>query len=200
MKKIACLCFLCLLLAGCATQKLPPVTEYALAPKMMSPQQPEQRVALTIKLSPIVASQTYMTPEFYYVDDSYQRNPYAYSRWVDASVRMLHLVLQDGLEQSGLFEAVLPPSSILSADLQLETTLYDFSHHVGTGSSSEAVVRMRFNLVDIRKGKILGSRQFVSHTPSAGRDAKSGVAAINTSVSEILEKLISWLAEAASGQ
>ncbi len=198
MNQIARLCFLCLLLTGCATQKLPPVTEYALAPKMMSSHQPEQTVPLTIKLSPIVASQVYMTPDFYYVDDSYQRNPYAYSRWIDAPVRMLRLVLQDGLEQSGLFEAVLPPSSILPADLQLETTLYDFSHHVGTGSSSEAVVRIRFYLVDVRKGKILGSRQFVSHTPSASKDAKSGVAAINISVSDILEELISWLAATVS--
>lgn len=198
MNQIARLCFLCLLLSGCATQKLPPVTAYTLAPKMLFSHQPEQRVALTIKLSPIVASQIYMASDFYYVDDSYQRNPYAYSRWTDAPVRMLRLVLQDGLEQSGLFRAVLPPSSILPADLQLETTLYDFSHHVGTGSASEAVVRMRFNLVDVRKGKILGSRQFVSHTPSAGKDAKSGVAAINTSVSVLLGELIVWLAETVS--
>lgn len=202
MKRFGHLCYLCLLLwlSGCATQALPPVTEYALSPTGMAPPQSQKSLPVTIKLSPIVASQIYLLPDIYYVSDSYQHNPYAYSRWIDAPVRMLRLVLQDGLEQSGLFEAVLPSSSMLSADLHLETTLYDFSHHVGVGDSSEAVVRMHFFLVDARKGKLLGSRQFVSRIVADSKDAKGGVAAINAAVAAVLEQLVSWLSETASGR
>ncbi|HDY82858.1 MAG TPA: hypothetical protein ENH48_07875 [Halieaceae bacterium] len=193
---------LCLLpgLSGCAFQELPPVTEYSLEPSLESVRQDRNPLPLTIRLAPISASQMYLTPDLYYVDaSSYQHNPYAYSRWVDAPVRMLQLVLQDGLEQSGLFKAVLPSSSMLRPDLRLETTLYDFSQQLGADDSSAAVVRLRFYLIDARKGKILGSKQFISRVPAPSRDARGGVAAINEAVALILPRLVSWLADAAQG-
>ncbi|WP_456403831.1 ABC-type transport auxiliary lipoprotein family protein [Thiolapillus sp.] len=180
-------------LAGCATQTLPPVTEYTLSPELKPDSVSAQHLPLTIKLAPVAGSQIYATPDIYYVDDGYQRNPYAYSRWVDAPVRMLELVLQDGLVQSRLFKAVLPSSSALQTDLRLETTLYDFYHHVGEGGESEAVVRLGFYLIDAKKGKLLGSRRFSSRVPAASTNAQGGVAAINAAVAQMLPRLVSWL-------
>ena len=171
------------------------MSEYNLAPEQQNPVQETERKPVSIKLSPIVASQAFSSTDLYYVDGRFGQNRYAYSRWGDAPVRMLQIVLQDGLEQSGLFRAILPSSSMVRADFRLEATLFDFTHHIRADGSSEGVVRMRFYLLDNRYGKLLGSQQFVSRIPADSNDARGGVIAINTAVAEILQGLIFWLAQ-----
>lgn len=189
-----------LFVAGCATQPAPPVTEYALAPALDTARPAKVNRPFAIKVAPIEASRIYQTSDFYYVDAGYQHNPYAYSRWVDAPVRMLQLVLQDRLEQSGLFKAVLPSSSMLPAELRLEITLYDFSHHLGEAGASEGVVRLQVYLVDIKKGRLLASQQFAARVPATGKSAAGGVSAINAAVSDILSRLIDWLDSTAAAR
>jgi len=188
---------LLLAVSGCAMGPSAPVTEYTLSPAALPAKAVHAKLPLTIRVSPIEASRIYQVPDIYYVEAGYQRNPYAYNRWVDAPVRMLQLVLQDRLEQSGLFKAVLPSSSSLVADLRLEITLYDFFQQLGKDDSSEGVVRLQAYLVDAGKGKLLGERQFLSRVPAASRTAAGGVAAINAAVADILPQLIDWLAEVA---
>lgn len=187
-----------LVLSACAGTPQPPVTEYALSPgiRLIKPSEPP--LPLTLRLAPLSASQMYMSTNIYYVDDAYRRNPYAWSRWVDTPVRMLQLVLQEGLEQSGLFQAVLPPTSMLVADLRLETTVYDFSHHLEAGGKSEAVVRLGFHLLDARKAKLLASRQFEVRMPTASRNAEGAVTALNRAVAALLPQLADWLKDVLS--
>ncbi|WP_457673391.1 ABC-type transport auxiliary lipoprotein family protein [Thiolapillus sp.] len=182
-----------MLLAACVGQPLPPVTEYSLSPSMPAGRMMETSLPLTLRLGPVVASRIYQGSELYYLDGAYRLNPYAYSRWVDAPVRMLQLVLQDGLERSGLFQAVLPSSSRLQADLRLEVTLYDFSHHLQGKQGSEAVVRMGVHLLDARQGRLLASRRFEARMPAPGGNASAAVAAINGAVADILPRLLDWL-------
>jgi cholesterol transport system auxiliary component len=185
--------FAVLLQTACVSGSRPPVTEYALSPRIQLEGTADGKLPHVLKLAPISASQVYMSTDILYVDADYRRNPYAYSRWVDTPVHMLQLVLQDGLERSGLFEAVLPSASLLGADLRLETTLYDFSHQVLTDKKSEAVIRLGFHLLDIRKSRLLASRQFEVRMPAPSLDAEGGVAAINAAVASLLPRLIDWL-------
>ncbi|BAO43818.1 ABC-type transport auxiliary lipoprotein family protein [Thiolapillus brandeum] len=182
-----------LVLSACAGTPQPPVTEYALSPGITLTKPPQPLLPLTLRLAPLSASQMYLSTNIYYVDDAYRRNPYAYSRWVDAPVRMLQLVLQDGLEQSGLFKAVLPSTSMLVADLRLETTIYDFSHHLEPDGKSEAVVRLGFHLLDAHKAQLLASRQFEVRIPAVSRNAEGAVMAMNQAVAALLPQLADWL-------
>ena len=162
----------------------------------MAPHGPKEPVfPLTLRLAPLSASQMYMSTGIFYVDGHYRRNPYAYSRWVDTPVHMLQLVLQEGLERSGLFKAVLPSTSLLTADLRLETTLYDFSQHLQPGGDSQAVVRLDCHLLDARKASLLASRQFEIRVPAASRNAEGGVAALNAAVGDLLPRIVAWLKE-----
>ena len=190
------LLILALVQVACVTEPQPPVTEYALSPRIQAQGANDGKLPLVLKLAPVSASQIYMSTDILYVGDDYQRNPYAYSRWVDSPVHMLQLVLQDGLERSGLFQAVLPSTSLLGADLRLETTLYDFSHHMLADRKSEAVIRLGFHLMDVRKSRLLASRQFELRMPAPSLDAEGGVAAINAAVASLFPRLIDWLKEA----
>ncbi len=181
------------LLGGCAGTPQPPVTEYALSPRIELHGAREPVFPLTLRLAPLSASQMYMSTGIFYVDGSYRRNPYAYSRWVDTPVHMLQLVLQEGLERSGLFKAVLPSTSLLTADLRLETTLYDFSQHLLPDGGSEAVVRLDCHLLDARKARLIASRQFEVLVPAASRNAEGGVAALNAAVADLLPQMVDWL-------
>ncbi|WP_456371747.1 ABC-type transport auxiliary lipoprotein family protein [Thiolapillus sp.] len=181
------------LLAACAGKPQPPVTEYSLSPRIQPRTSTELRLPVTLKLAPVNASQKYMTTDIVYVDGKYRRNSYAYSRWVDTPVHMLQLVLQDGLERSGLFQAVLPSSSLLRADLRLEATLYEFSQQLKPGQKSEGVVRLGFHLLDVRESRLLASRQFEVRVPAPSLDAQGGVSAINAAVAALLPRLVNWL-------
>ncbi|WP_456412264.1 ABC-type transport auxiliary lipoprotein family protein [Thiolapillus sp.] len=194
MKIIRCLLILgmLLLLPACAREILPPVTEYTLAPVLQMPASSGKPLSMSIKLSPIVASQVFSTTDLYYGEAGFSRNRYAYSRWEDTPVNMLQLVLQDGLEQSGLFRAVLPSSSMAEADVLLETTLFDFSQHLQPDGGSVAVVRMRFYLMH-EQGRLLASKEFESRVATRTTDAKGAVAAINTAVANIVQDLVLWL-------
>ena len=183
------------LLGACAGNPQPPVTEYALSPRIELQEVREPVFPVTLRLAPLSASQMYMSTGIFYVDGSYRRNPYAYSRWVDTPVHMLQLVLQEGLERSGLFKAVLPSTSLLTADLRLETTLYDFSQHLQPDGGSQAVVRLDCHLLDARKARLLASRQFEVRVPAASRNAEGGVAALNAAVADLLPLMVGWLKE-----
>jgi len=194
MKMAKCVLVLgmALLLSACVREILPPVTEYTLAPALRIPASPAQHLPMSIKLSAVVASQVFSTTDLYYGEDDFSRNRYAYSRWEDTPVNMLQLALQDGLERSGLFQAVLPFSSMAEADVLLETTLFDFSQHLQPDGGSVAVVRMRFYLVQ-EQGGLLASKEFESRVVARTTDAKGAVAAINTAVANIVQDLILWL-------
>ena len=182
-----------IMMSACASQSEPPVIEYALSPPVLPVSLPENQLPLTLRVARIEASRIYQVPDLYYQESAYQRNPYAYNRWVDAPITLLQLVIQDRLAQQGLFKAVLSSTSTLAADRRLEITLHDFSQHFGADGSCEGVVRLRANLVDARKGRLLGSRQFMARVPAGSRTAAGGVVAINEAVSRVLQEMTDWL-------
>ncbi len=194
MKMTRCVLVLgmALLVSACAREIMPPISEYTLSPVLQIPAPARKPLPMSIKLSPVVASQIFSTTDLYYAENDFSRNRYAYSRWEDTPVNMLQLVLQDGLERSGLFQAVLPSSSMAEADALLETTLFDFSQHLQPDGDSVAVVRMRFYLVH-EQGRLLASKELESRVATRTTDAKGTVAAINTAVANIVRDLILWL-------
>ena len=186
---------LLLLLAGCATQSVPAASVYTLsAPQqaMAAPARNEQQAVL--KLAPVNAARVYHSTGMLYSDAPHARNSYAYSRWSDAPVVLLQTLLQDQLERSGQFAAVLPPVSSAKADLLLESTLFDFSQHIDTDGSAAGVISMRFYLVDNATRKVIKTGQFVASVPAATKDAQGAVTALNKAAAIISRDLVQWLA------
>jgi cholesterol transport system auxiliary component len=183
------------LIVGCTFQSLPSVEIYTLEPVWGQSDlaQAEKKGSALIQIAPVRGGAAFATTEILYTDTKYTQHSYAYSRWRDTPVRAMQTVLEAAMENSGLFRAVLPPSSVSGADFLLESTLLEFGHILTEGSSSVGVVRMRFHLLDNKSRKVVAGKELVATVPAATFDARGGTAAINQAALKVAGDLIVWL-------
>jgi len=186
------------LLAGCATKSVPPAHIYTISPEGVGRRAPaagETKSPLIIKLAPVRGTRAFAGTEILYTDAQYSRNSYAYSRWSDAPVRLLQGLFQVALEENGRFGAVVPFTSASEVDLLLESTLYDFSHHINDDGTSDGVVRVRFYLIDTTTKTVAATKEFVSSVPASSQSAYGAAVALNRAATNVARDLASWLAE-----
>jgi ABC-type uncharacterized transport system auxiliary subunit len=178
-------------------QNLPPVDVYAIDPgwSQSVPAQTEKKCSLIIQIAPVRAAGAFTNTDILYTDTRHSQHSYAYSRWRDAPVRSMQNVLEVALGKSGLFRAVLPPTSVSGADLLVESTLLEFGHFLAEDGHSTGVVRMRFHLIDNRSRRVVASRELVAGMPVSTSDARNATAAINQAALKVADDLVAWLAE-----
>ncbi len=185
------------LITGCTFQSLPPVEIYTLEPvwgqSNLAPT--EKKGSALIRIAPVRGGAAFTTTEILYTDTRHVQHSYAYSRWRDAPVRLMQTVLEVAVENSGLFRAVLPPTSEAGADFLVESVLLEFGHFLGQDGTSTGVVRMRFHLIDNKSRKVVASKELVARIPVATLDARGATAAINQAAIKIAGDLVVWLSE-----
>ena len=186
------------LLAGCATKTVPPADIYTISPEWDSnsaQEETENKNSTIIKIALVRGTRALTGTEILYTDARFGQNSYAYSRWSDAPVRLLQILFQVALEESGRFGAVVPPASASEADLLLESTLYDFSHHINDDETSDGVIRVRFYLIDNTTKTVTATKEFVSCVPASLQNAQGAATALNKAATNVARDLVSWLAE-----
>jgi len=183
-------------LAGCAIRDHTPVSTYTLNPAPAAVGQSEgseRNAASTLMLGQIRSSRAFSCEDIIYTDPQYGQNSYTYSCWSDSPTRMLLLILQEALEKSGQFKAVVPYSSLSQADLLLESTLFDLSHRINEDGTSDGIIKVHFNLVNIKTRKVIASQEIASSVQVATKNAEGAVAALNKAASLVTQDLIDWL-------
>ncbi len=199
---------LVLLLQGCALKQLPVTDVYTVAHSLDEVPNPtisgvtakKQRRPITLKLAPMQGVSSFSVTDLIYRDARFGQNKYAYSRWSDAPVRLMQTYIQVALEQSQLFLAVVPPTSVSESDYLLESVLLDFSQHFKKVSDSqewysEGVVRMHVYLIDISTKKIITGKEFITHVRASSNNAAGAALALNQGTANIVRDLVSWLVE-----
>ncbi len=185
------------LLTACVSHTSPPVNIYTISPQWNSdkPALPasDNSKKTVLKLSPIRSSEAFTSSNIIYSDEQHSRNHYIYSQWSDAPVRLLQILFQVSLENSGQFKAVLPPASSARATQILECTLYDFSHHINSNGSSSGVIRAGCFLIDHKSRTVLATKELVSIIPSATKNAQGAASALNKAANSVATKLVNWL-------
>jgi len=121
-----------------------------------------------------------------------ERGYYHYAQWEESLGKLFQSSVIQAIERSACFKAVTLAGSSVTPDLKLESTIYDFSHHIRSGDSY-AVVSVGFSLVDVRNGKLLRHRRFTYKEPTASLDAKGYVEAANRALTHLLDDLIKWV-------
>jgi len=187
-----------ILLAGCLTKTVPPASIYTISPEWDSSRTQEEtgkKNSHIIKMASVRGTQAFTGTEILYTDARYGQNSYAYSRWSDSPVRLLQILFQVALEKSGRFGAVVPPASASEADLLLESTLFDFSHHIKDDGTSEGVVRVCFYVIDNTTKTVIATKEFVSKVQASSQNAQGAVSALNKAATNVARNLVAWLAE-----
>ena len=183
------------LITGCTFQSPPPVEIYTIEPgweqNVLAPT--EKKGSALIQIAPVRGSAAFTSTEILYTNTLHTQNSYTYSRWRDAPVRAMQTVLEVAVENSGLFRAVLPPTSVSGADFMVESTLLEFGHILGQDVSSVGVVRMHFHLIDNKSRKVVASKELVARMPAATLDARGATAAINQAAMQVASDLVVWL-------
>jgi len=186
------------LLPGCIGKNIPPADIYTLSPDWNKPslQVAEEKLpTLIIKLAPVHATRALTSTEILYTDSPFSWNSYVNSRWNDTPVKLLQTLFQINIEKTKLFKAVLPPISVSTADLLLETTLLDLSHHINNDGTSSGNIRVRFYLIDNKTRTVTASKEFSSKVLASTKNAKGVVEALNKAANSVALELVSWLAE-----
>ncbi len=189
---------LLMLLTACVSQTTPPVTVYTIAPHWNDNPESNQQARSTnkavLKISPIRSTEAFTSRNIIYTDKQYSQNPYIYSRWSDAPVKMLQTMFQVQLEKNGQFKAVLASTSSASASLSLECTLYDFSHHLYPDNTSKGVIRVGCYLINNKNRSVLAHQELVASIPSPTENAQGAAMALNKAANEVSVQLLNWLA------
>ncbi|HHA19834.1 MAG: hypothetical protein DRQ39_01940 [Gammaproteobacteria bacterium] len=181
-------------LVGCSLQKTTPAIEtYFISPPSTAGNTRTAKTdKLVIQLAVADTSSVFASTNISYQDQQQGFNSYAYSRWSDSPVNLLSFYFQQLLEQSKYFSAVTPPGSLSDTDLVLESTLYDFSHHIKDDDHSTANVSIQFYLIDARSKKVIATTLLDSEVVSE-QNAGSAVLGLNKAVNNIADQLLVWL-------
>ncbi len=150
--------------------------------------------AVILALSPIRSPQGLLSTGIIYRDNDYGFNSYAYSRWSDNPSKLLASYLQQYLTQSQRVSAVIPVGSRADADLLLEATLVDFSHHIhANDADSTGVVSIIFYLINQHDKTLLATKQFTKEVTVDQNNAKYATIAINQASQLVAVGLQAWL-------
>ena len=146
---------------------------------------------LTLEVSAPRSSPGFETDRMAYVQRAYELDYFASNRWADAPSRMLGPVLARALEESGGFGAVVQAPSTVSADVRMVTELVRLQQNFET-RPSRIEITLRVQLIDVRTGRLLGTRVFEATENAPSDDPYGGVTAANVALQRILEQVVQF--------
>ena len=180
------------ILSGCSLKEAAPLKVYTLdAGNVVSASYSSYR-GQTIKVSYPQALKDKLTNRMSYSYSSSERGEYQNSQWSNNAGKLIQGNIIQILVQSRVFKAVLPYESTAGEDLRLESTVFDFSHHV-RGEASFAIVSIQMNLINTDSGKLIKTKRFSYKENTQTLDAKGYVEATNRAMSGLSRDLVAWL-------
>jgi len=181
-----------LLFSGCSMKEAPVMKVYTLVTPAVSSVSSGQYRNKILKVSYPLALKEELSDGITYSYARSDRGEYLNSRWSNDAGKLLQGSMIQILTQSRLFKVVLPFSSSVEENLRLESSIFDFSHHV-RGESSYAMVSIQCTLMDVETGKLLKTRNFSYKEATATTDARGYVEATNRILAKFSRDLIAWL-------
>lgn len=191
MMRVVAGTLLMILLAGCST-KLTPLRSYTLQTPEVSSIYKDGYQNKTIKVMQPQSLKEVMSRRMHFSYSPTEQGTYLNSKWSNDLGKLVQGILIDTLQSSGMFKGVVSYASTAKADYRLESTVYDFSHHV-RGNASYAIVSIQFTLVSTHTGNLIKSRRFSYHEATKSTDAEGYVEATNRAVESLSSDLLLWL-------
>lgn len=133
-----------------------------------------------------------MGQKMYFSYSPSEQGTYQNSKWSNDLGKLVQGTLIQTLQSSEMFNGVVSYASTAQADYRLESTVYDFSHHV-RGKSSNAIVSIDFALVSSQTGKLIKSKRFSYMEATPTVDAEGYVEASNRAIERLSKDLLNWL-------
>ncbi|MDM5270761.1 ABC-type transport auxiliary lipoprotein family protein [Sulfurovum sp. zt1-1] len=182
---------LVILLAGCST-KMAPMKTYTLQTTEVNNSYNASYQNKTIQVMQPQSLKEKMSEKIYFSYSPTQQGAYLNSKWSNDLGTLVQGTLIHTLQSSGMFKGVVSYASTAQADYRLESTVFDFSHHV-RGNASHAIVSIQFDLISTDTGKLIKSKRFSYMEATGTTDAEGYVKASNMAIERLSKDLLLWL-------
>ncbi len=147
-------------------------------------------------LSPVLGALPFRTQKILYRSSEISLSPYLYSRWEYAPTHMLLTKLLTAIDHASIFKSVSFRATGVRGNLYLETTLFDFSHHLDLNAKkSYGVVSAMFQLINGSTRNVIGTKTWIVRKPAPTMDAKGAAQALDAASNTLCLELIQWLNE-----
>jgi cholesterol transport system auxiliary component len=177
---------------GCAMKEAPPLKRYTLESGEVPVLSASRYRSKVLKVSYPQTLKEKITERMSFSYALGDRGYYQNSQWSNNLGKLLQGSLIESLQRSRMFKAVLPYASTAGEDLRLESTIYDFSHHI-RGEESYAVVSIGFSLIDTHTGRLLKTKRFSYREETPTLNAEGYAIATNRALHRLSLDLIRWL-------
>lgn len=120
------------------------------------------------------------------------RGQYQFARWTERPGKRFADLLRARLERLGRYR-ITSAGGYVRADLMLDTRLVEF-YHDAASEPGQVRLKLRAELIDLKRRSVLGRRTFESSVPSKSYDAAGAARASSLAVGRVLDDLDAWLA------
>lgn len=185
-----------LCLSACSTTRmLPAIDSYTISVRQETVEHSasDLQKQTIVKVMDINAEQAFKTTQMLYREQGQQINAYMNSRWSDAPDVLMGRYIQQFLQQSHYFRAVINERSQSQSDWLIESELIDFSHHIGKKGRSNVLIVMQFYLIDNKSKNMLATHYIESEVVVAEQNAAAAAVAFNSAANAVSQQLLNWL-------
>lgn len=184
-----------MLLSGCSVKEasLKPYS-YTLEP-MLKLERFSEHNKDVLKVAYIDAPSGLNTRAILYKKDGAMQ-PYKYGTWSETPPLKLQHLITEALMDQHHFSSVIAGTSMASNNLVLEPILQNFEEVFREDGSSYVYVSLRFRVVEIKSGEVLGSVKLSSKKEVTNTNGAAGtVEAFNAATAEVIKSLSLWINE-----
>lgn len=195
MKQLLCAVFALLLLSGCSLKEtaLKPYN-YTLEP-MVKLEHFTDANQDVLKVAYVDAPSGLNSRAILYKKDG-ATQPYKYGTWSETPPLKLQHLITEALMDQHHFGSVISGTSMASNNLVLEPVLQNFEEIFREDGTSYVYVSLRFRLVDIKSGDVLGSAKLASKKDVTNTHGAVGtVEAFNAATADVITSLAHWINE-----
>ena len=193
MKKLFLPIFAILLLSGCSIKDVSvKPSNYSLEP-IIKLERSTTHNNDVLKVARIDAPSGINTRAILYKKDGAML-PYKYGIWSETPTLKLQHLIAEALQDQNHFESVISGTSMASNNLVLEPILQNFEEVFREDGSSFVHVSLRFRVVELRTGEVLGSTKITAKEEVTNKSGASGVVeAFNLASSKVIKDLSVWI-------
>jgi len=173
-------------------KEAPVMKTYTLVPPTVSASSHGQYSNKILKVSYPLALKEKLNNKIHYSYSLTDRGEYLNSQWSNDAGKLLQGSMITILTQSKRFKVVLPFASDVEENLRLESSIFDFSHHV-RGDASYAIVSIQCTLMNAETGKLIKAKRFSYKEYTTTTNAKGYVEATNRIMGKLSRDLVNWL-------
>ena len=118
-------------------------------------------------------------------------NYYSGAKWSDRAPRLIQSLLIQTLENTGAVQLAGRGSSGMNAQYLINSQLMDFQVEQD-GDGASAHIRLKLNLIEQRRSRILASETFEAQVEAADTKSKTVVLAFNEAMNSVLSEASTW--------